>query len=249
MRCKSNHKAQHQLIEILPRNNELTRDTEYASKIIAANIELIVIVCAIEPSPSLELIDQYIVATENLHAAAMIVVNKTDLESIEVIKSIRQKYRGLPYPILETSVNDLTTIDQLTHKLKNKTCIFVGQSGVGKSSLTNKLISNINIETQSISENIQQGKHTTSVTSLYDLPQGGELIDSPGVRDFSQAKLNRDTIIIGFREIAKFGDDCKFQNCIHINEPDCAVKDALKKMELNADRYASYKKMIEKYDF
>ena len=231
---------------MLPRKNELSRETEYAVKIIAANIDLIAIICAIEPSPSLELIDQYIVATENLSANAIIVINKVDLDDKDVVQSTKDKYTNLNYPILETSIANPASINRLADKLRNSTCIFVGQSGVGKSSLINKLIPTLNILTRTISENIQKGRHTTSIARLYDLPQGGELIDSPGVRDFSQHKLNRENIINGFCEIAKLGRKCKYLDCIHLNEPDCAVKVALDNKELRYDRYQSYKKMIEK---
>lgn len=244
--CKSSPTSAHQIIELLPRKNKLSRETEYATKVIAANIDLITIVCAIEPSPSLELIDQYIVAAENLSASAIIIINKVDLDNVKIIESINLKYKRLPYPIFETSVYDLSSLNHLAGGLKNKTCIFVGQSGVGKSTLTNKLIPAITIETQSISDNIQQGKHTTSVTRLYDLPQGGELIDSPGVRDFTQPKLNKEYIIKGFREIAELGNQCKYHDCIHIKEPDCAIKEALLNKKINKDRYESYVKMIEK---
>ena len=233
------------MIDLLPRTNELIRQTEFATKRVAANVGTMVIVSAIEPAPSLELIDHYIVAAENLPASVLIVINKTDLHgSHRVIDTIRSKYKNLPYPILETSVTAASGLDALTRQLKNHAYVFVGQSGVGKSTLINYLIPTINIDTQSISAGIQQGRHTTSVTTLYDLPECGELIDSPGVRDFSLPKLDKEKILTGFRDIASLGDQCKYHDCAHIREPDCAVKYAMQNGKLDDKRYASYKKMM-----
>lgn len=224
------------------------RKTEFAVKLVAANIDTLVITCAIEPEPSLELIDHYIVAAENLPASSVIVINKTDLSNANsVVQSIQDKFIHLPYPIVQTNVENSTSIDQLIQILKNNTCVFVGQSGVGKSTLINSIIPSIMIDTQSISEGIQQGKHTTSVTTLYDLPQGGEVIDSPGVRDFLLPKLDKDKILNGFCEIRELGRLCKFHNCSHLSEPGCAVKNALKIEELNKERYESYKKMMQQH--
>ena len=169
------------------------------------------------------------------------------METSKVTQSISNRYKCLPYPIFETSAQIPSGLEQLLQQLKNHTCIFVGQSGVGKSTLINSLIPKTNIDTQEISNVIQQGKHTTSTTTLYDLPQGGELIDSPGVRDFSLLKLNQKKIALGFRDITNLSHQCKYHDCIHVNEPGCAVKNAMENGVLNAERYSSYKKMIEQY--
>ena len=226
----------------------MLRQTEFAVKLVAANVDTIAIVCAIEPEPSLELVDHYIIAAEDLLASVIIVINKIDLpNSASTIQALFNKYKDLQYPIIETSIKNPKSIKELTEQFKNNTCVFVGQSGVGKSTLINTIIPSVDINTQSISEGIQQGKHTTSVTTLYDLPQGGELIDSPGVRDFLLPKLDKEKIANGFREIRELGKECKFHNCVHLTEPNCAVRDALKNGELNELRYASYKKMMEQY--
>ena len=179
-------------------------------------------------------------------AAVIIAVNKTDLENTDdLFTSIKEKYKHLPYQILKTNMHVSSGLDALTALLQNKTCILVGQSGVGKSTLINSLVPNLEIETQKISDQISQGRHTTSTTTLYDLPTSGELIDSPGVRDFSIPELDPENIIKGFVEIAKFGRECKFNNCRHVNEPQCAVKHAIENKEINQDRYQAYKKLLE----
>ena len=161
------------------------------------------------------------------------------------LESLQSKYNNLPYPIITTNVDkSANNLQSLISKLKNKTCIFVGQSGVGKSTLINALVPNIDIDTQEISDFSQQGRHTTSTTTLYDLPLGGELIDSPGVREFSAPKLDADSISKGFVEIEQRRKDCKFHNCKHISEPKCAVIDAVKTSKINKQRYESYLKMI-----
>ena len=234
------------ILKILPRKNELVRQTEHTKKSVAANIDTIIIVCAIEPEPSLELIDQYIVAAEQLSTEAVICLNKVDLNNpTPVIELLQSKYSGLPYPIITTSKNNpLVNLDTLKNLLKNKTCIFVGQSGVGKSTLINILVPNLEIETQEISALNRQGRHTTSSTTLYELPLGGELIDSPGVRDFAMPKLTAANISKGFIEIEKLRSECKFHNCKHIHEPSCAVLNAVKSMKINTLRYESYLKMM-----
>lgn len=136
-------------------------------------------------------------------------------------------------------------MQNLINQLKNKTCIFVGQSGVGKSTLINALVPNLKIDTQEISDISHQGRHTTSATTLYDLPLGGELIDSPGVREFCMPKLDAKNISEGFVEINQLSDECKFHDCKHIKEPQCAIKDAVESNTINTLRYQSYLKMMD----
>ncbi len=185
-------------------------------------------------------------AAENLPASALIVVNKIDLNNDNVaVSKIKDKYNALPYEVVEISTMLEDSPQKLLQYLKLKTCIFVGQSGVGKSTIIDSLIPEIQLETQNISDNINQGKHTTSTTTLYDLPLGGELIDSPGVRKFSLPELDEEKIKLGFYEIKNIGEICKFHNCKHLNEPNCAIRTAVDQGNIHSERYASYKNMIE----
>jgi ribosome biogenesis GTPase len=246
VKCTPIDQDRDQILELLPRKNELIRQTEFAKKSVAANIDTIIIVCAVLPEPSLELIDHYIVAAEQLHAAVVITLNKIDLGNhASVLASLQSKYRNLPYPIVTASMKNADhNLDSLIKLLQNKTCIFVGQSGVGKSTLINSLIPDLDINTQEISDISLQGRHTTSATTLYDLPCGGELIDSPGVRDFTLPKLDANSISRGFIEINQLSSECKFHNCKHIQEPQCAVIEAVASNKINQLRYESYVKMI-----
>jgi len=218
------------------------------AKAVAANIGQVVIVCSVRPEPNPYLIDRYLTATENLHADALIVLNKIDLinkKNEQSINDLKTVYKNIGYHLIETSVKQNIGIDELKTSLNNTTSILVGLSGVGKSALVKMLLPEIEIRIGEISEASGEGKHTTTVSSLYHLPDGGALIDSPGVRDFTPWNRNKEDVVNGFIELRHYQGYCKFKNCTHTTEPGCAINEALENGELSQQRVDSFRKMIE----
>ncbi len=217
------------------------------AKAVAANIDQVVVVCSLIPKPNHYLIDRYLVAAENLPAKPLLVINKIDLldeENEHVVNDINSTYESIGYRVLETSATKNTGIDELQSRLADATSILVGLSGVGKSSLIKDLLPEIDIRIGEISEASSEGKHTTTVSTLYPLPTGGNLIDSPGVRDFSPVELGKQEILDGFIELKQYRGRCKFANCSHNNEPGCAISEALEEGEVSEQRVNSFRKML-----
>jgi ribosome biogenesis GTPase len=235
------------VVAIEPRDNLLEKiGFGNKAKPVAANVGQVVIICAVEPAPNIYLIDRYLVAIENLNAQATLVLNKIDLTNEtdqDIIDSI-DNYRQLGYSVIHTCAVDERGIDELRAKLKNTTSIFVGLSGVGKTSLVNRLIPETDARVAEVSENTGEGRHTTTVSSLYHLPDGGELIDSPGVRDFTPHINSKAEVFYGFVEIRNIPGKCKFANCSHQHEPGCAILQAVAEGKISKTRYGSYQHML-----
>jgi len=217
-------------------------------KPMAANIDQVVIVMAVRPQPNPYLIDRYLVATENLHADGLIILNKMDLaEDDSILSSLSEEYEKLGYQVLPTSISDAKSIYRLQQRLNHKTSILVGLSGVGKSALINTLLPDQNIRVGEVSAASGEGTHTTTGSILYHLPEGGDIIDSPGVRDFGLWNTSADDVLYGFVELRNLPGHCKFSDCKHDIEPDCAVKDAYAAGEISEQRFKHYKKIIQEY--
>ena len=226
---------------LLERDNLLRR----SQKVIAANIDQLWLVVAIEPHYQFELIDRYLVVAENAGLPINIVVNKIELsQKMDQIKYDFSMYESAGYSVHYLSVEEQTNIAELKALLNDKTHIFLGQSGVGKSSLINELIPDLNLRVNEISTKSKLGKHTTTNTTLYHIPSGGDLIDSPGIREFQLDDLTDKEILSGFREFKPFIGQCKFRNCAHINEPNCAIKQAVESGEIHIQRYQNYLNLI-----
>jgi len=220
---------------IFPRDSKLKRQ----DKLIAANIDQLWLVVAIEPHYEFELIDRYLIMAENSKLPIGIIVNKIELSENEAFRDF-QHYQSLGYDVHFISVKKQINLDFLKEQLVNKSHIFLGQSGVGKSSLINSLIPDLELRVNEISSKSKLGKHTTTNTTIYHIPSGGDLIDSPGVREFQLENLTEVEIINGFREFKALSGECRFRDCKHINEPNCAVKKALENGKVNKNRYRSY---------
>lgn len=215
-------------------------------KPLAANISQLIIVIAPIPKPTYELIDRYIVAAELLNMQPVIVFNKTELESVEKtdFAQLDQLYKSVGYTTIYASAYESRGLTELQQVLAGETSIFVGQSGVGKSSLINLVLPDANIAVGEVSKATSHGKHTTSTARLYHIPTGGDLIDSPGVRSFKLWQSNPTEILQGFREFAQFIGKCQFRNCQHVNESGCALLQAIEADEIQSRRLQSYHNII-----
>lgn len=217
-------------------------------KPVAANISLVCIVIAYEPAPQENLIDRYLVASEYLDITPVIVLNKSDLIEEQALHEWQQRfsiYQQIGYRFLMTSTRQSHGLEELQSRLRDNCSILVGQSGVGKSSLINCLIPDKAARVMELSSQIGQGQHTTSHSELYHLPDnGGDIIDSPGVRDFRLGHLDRQAIEVGFREFRPFLGQCRFSDCRHENEPDCAILAAVRDGAIDARRFESYRNIV-----
>lgn len=240
------------IVEALqPRQSVLTRPDFYDGvKPIAANINQIVIVSAILPELSLNIIDRYLVACETVKIEPLIVLNKIDLldnESREGVKQSMDIYRHINYRVLEVSSHTGEGMEAFVSALTHRISIFAGQSGVGKSSLLNALLprQNKQILVNDVSDNSGLGQHTTTAARLYHFPQGGDLIDSPGVREFGLWHLTAEQITRGFVEFRLYIGYCKFRDCKHGSDPGCAIREAADKGNIAQARFNSYYRILE----
>ena len=234
------------VVEVLPRTSLLERiDARGAAEPVAANLTQLVAVVAPVPAPDFGLCDRYLAAAEWSGLAACVVANKCDLEdSAGDIARVLEEYARIGYPIIRASRQPDVGIDALRVRLAGETSMFVGQSGVGKSSLTNRLVPGVEAAVDEVSRASESGRHTTSTAFMYALPSGGELIDSPGVRDFSPPLPPAREVASGYREIAANARDCRFRDCLHRAEPGCAVARAFASGKIPARRLESYRRLL-----
>ncbi len=231
------------------RSTVLTRPDYYDGiKPIAANIDQIIIVSAILPTLTPNIIDRYLVAAEDVGIPPILVINKIDLaneEQLKLVHQLKEQYESLGYPLHCVSTVSGEGMNELNAILNDKVSIFVGQSGVGKSSLTNQIMPELAIPVKDVSDVSGLGQHTTTVARLYHLPEGGKLIDSPGVREFSLWHLEPQRVTWGFKEFRELASACKFRDCKHLNDPGCAVREALEQGIIHQGRFDSYHKILE----
>lgn len=233
---------------VQPRQNELSRPDYYDGlKVMAANIDRIIIVSAVLPTLSLNIIDRYLVICENAQISPVIVLNKADLLSEQALEDAEKQlqiYRDIGYQTLIISAKSGQNMERFTALLSQGTSIFVGQSGVGKSSLINHILPNVNAQTGEISETSGLGQHTTTASRLYHLPQGGNIIDSPGIREFGLWHLEPDQITKGYREFQYFLGTCKFRDCKHLHDPQCALREAVEQGKIHPLRFENYHRLL-----
>ena len=236
----------------LDRSSELCRPDPYGDlKTVAANIDRMIIVVAPFPQPYANLVDRYLVAAETQHIQPVILLNKIDRldeqNKVEMDELVAP-YEALGYEVLRTSSKNTDSLKPLRTFLAGKTCVFVGQSGVGKSSLINALLPGVNTRVRELSELTQKGTHTTTTAHLYHFPQGGQLIDSPGIREFGLWHISRDQLLNGFIEFRPLLGYCRFRDCKHEQEPGCAIQQALEAGEISQQRMTSFLHILATLD-
>lgn len=232
-----------------PRKSVLTRPDYYDGlKPVAANIDQMIIVSAVLPELSLNIIDRYLVAAETLSISPVIALNKIDLLTPEQLADYKQQlkiYQDIGYKVLFVTRDDKESLTELEAMLVDKTNIFVGQSGVGKSSLVNVIMPELEIEEGAVSENSGLGQHTTTAARLYHIPTGGELIDSPGVREFGLWHLSPEEVTNAFVEFREYLGGCKFRDCKHKDDPGCLLQEAIESGKIHPSRFENYHKIID----
>lgn len=238
--------------EIEPRTNYIIRKSVNLSKqthILAANIDRLFLVVTIkDPITFTSFIDRILITAEAYGIQAVLVFNKTDLYDAEEqmeIEYLSHVYSAIGYECIEVSALHSINMDKLKEMMKDRVSIFAGHSGVGKSSLINAVEPELNLKTKEISAQHLQGQHTTTFAEMYDLSFGGQIIDTPGVKGFGVVDMEKEEVSDYFPEFFELRSSCKFNNCLHVNEPGCAVKEALDRNEIAWSRYESYLQILE----
>lgn len=223
----------------LPRKTLLYRSNAFKSKMLASNVTQIIIVLATQPSFYEALLNRCLIAAEAANIKALIVLNKCDLADNDDAKQKLALYTGLGYQVLALSAKE--DISSLRPYLQGEASILVGQSGMGKSTIINALLPHEDVRTREVSHVLDSGKHTTTAAHLYHLDEHSQLIDSPGLQEFGLHHLSTDELEHAFIEFRPFLGKCRFNNCKHLQEPDCAIKDAVTANQITPERLAIYK--------
>lgn len=241
------NQEQGRIESLLPRRSVLQRpDRGGESRAVAANIDTVFVVFASQPQCDWLLIDQYLAVCEHNGLNVTLLQNKVDLADADEVLPNLDYYRSLGYAVERVSTRTGQGMSVFCQHLLGQTSILVGQSGVGKSSLSNHLLPDKTLKINSISATTRHGRHTTTAATLYHLPSGGDLIDSPGVAIFGLAGLTEAQLAWGFREFQPYIGQCRFNDCRHLNDKDCAVRNAVEQNTINAARYQRFLKLREK---
>lgn len=235
------------VVTVEPRRTCFARtDSRGRTEPLAANLSLVAVIVAPEPAPDPYIADRYLAGAALAGIDGVVLVNKCELPSAETAEfaALVGEYSAAGYEVMHLSARSADSVTPLKARLKDTTAMLVGQSGVGKSTLTNALVPESLRPTRTISESTGEGRHTTVSTALFRIPGSGELIDSPGVRDYAPPPVEESQVQFGWPEILALASNCRFNNCLHLREPGCAVTEAVAAHRLAPRRYESYKRLI-----
>jgi ribosome biogenesis GTPase len=241
--------------EIYERRNYIVRSSPHQKSkihIVASNLDQSILFATLkEPRTSQGFIDRFLVTCEAFHIPAIIIFNKADIykdKEMAKFESLKSIYEKAGYKVFLTSVINHQGTEEIKAVLKDKTTLVSGHSGVGKSSLLNSIFPELNLKTQDVSGWSGKGQHTTTFAEMFDLPFGGKIIDTPGVKEFGIVDIPKQELSHYFPEMRERLNGCQFNNCLHVNEPGCAIKEAVIKGEISEDRYVSYHNILGSID-
>lgn len=237
---------------IHPRKNYITRTSpanKYQHHIIASNLDQSLLFATLkDPKTSQGFIDRFLISSESFHIPTIIIFNKADLyknkedEKFELVKSI---YEAAGYTVKKISVETNEGVEEVKQLLKDKVTLLSGHSGVGKSSFLNKIFPEMKLKTQDVSGWSGKGMHTTTFAEMFDVPFGGKIIDTPGIRELGLVDIPKQELSHYFPEMRALINDCQFNNCMHSEEPNCAIKKAVLENRISEDRYVSYRNILD----
>lgn len=240
------------ITEIYERRNSINRQSPSHKRqhhIIAANIDQSLLIATLkEPRTSQGFIDRFLVSSEAYHVPSIIVFNKADLYKAKEEKTFEEwknMYEAVGYKVILSSMKEGKGVEEIRSLLKGKITLLSGHSGVGKSSFINIIYPELELKTQEVSGWSGKGLHTTTFAEMFDLPDGGQIIDTPGVREFGIVDISKQELSHYYPEMRELINDCQFNNCLHINEPGCAVKEAVLSGKVHENRYVSYVNMLD----
>jgi ribosome biogenesis GTPase len=243
------------ITEILPRKNYINRQSpanKYQHHIVAANLDQsLLFVTLREPRTSQGFIDRFLVTCEAYHVPAVIIFNKADVyrkKEEDKFEELKDIYEKIGYEVVLMSVVKGSGVEEVKALLQDKTSLLSGHSGVGKSSFINTIFPELGLKTQDVSGWSGKGLHTTTFAEMFDLPGSGKIIDTPGIREFGLVDISRQELSHYFPEMRALIAECQFNNCLHVDEPGCAIKKALGEGEINMDRYISYVNILDSID-
>jgi ribosome biogenesis GTPase / thiamine phosphate phosphatase len=240
------------ITKIYDRRNYINRQSpshKMQHHIVASNLDQSLLFATLkEPRTSQGFIDRFLVTCEAFHVPAIVVLNKTDLyrkKELEKLAAWKEMYEQIGYKILPVSVKEKTGLEDAKQLLAGKISLLSGHSGVGKSSFINAVFPELSLRTQEVSGWSGKGLHTTTFAEMFDLPGGGKIIDTPGLREFGLVDISKQELSHYFPEMRNLLQQCQFNNCLHVNEPGCAIKNAVVKGQVHEDRYMSYYSILE----